>query len=464
MGLAAPPAEAATYCRGLRATLVGTDGEDRLNGTGGRDVIAGLGGHDIVHAGPGDDVICLGPNKGSSRYIERGYGDKGNDVVSGGPGSEILYGGHGDDHLEVDGGRRNWAVGGPGNDELVGGPGDDGLGGARDDGGGGGPLYDYEQAFGEPGDDRMTGGRGDDRFFNGPGDSAFDGGAGTDRLVYYAKGSRSYSADLESGRARGAGRDSIDGVENLHAWTGGDIVLRGDDRPNDLLGMPLAREGTGQFYGEGADDLIVAHSATIRRSDYSFYGGHGNDVLVDACDTKDEGVDELFAGPGADEIVLGCGLKNASAGPGDDTLLGSEGFREDEVTYDGGPGFDLLAFEYASGGIEADLAAGTLTMSFEDGSTGKTHTLVELEALEGSDYHADTLLGDDGPNLLLGGVSEFDQVLDGDRIEGRGGDDEISGGDGNDELDGGDGEDKIDGGEGVDSCHAGESVNGCEVT
>jgi uncharacterized protein len=87
-------------CLGHPATIVGTDGNDRIEGTPGDDVIVAGGGDDRIDAGSGDDVVCAGD---------------GNDRVDGGDGDDQLLGGRGDDRLD----------GGDGRDELDGGPGDD---------------------------------------------------------------------------------------------------------------------------------------------------------------------------------------------------------------------------------------------------------------------------------------------------------------------------------------------------
>jgi hypothetical protein len=102
------PAQA-TFCQGLAATIVGTDGDDRLFGTKGDDVIVGLGGNDTIHGRHGDDVICAGD--GDDRVLA----GNGNDFVDGGIGDDSLSGGGDDDYLD----------GGTGADELSGGPGSD---------------------------------------------------------------------------------------------------------------------------------------------------------------------------------------------------------------------------------------------------------------------------------------------------------------------------------------------------
>jgi uncharacterized delta-60 repeat protein len=92
----AAPAPRVT-CQGKPATIVGTQGKDRIKGTRKVDVIVALGGNDVVKGLGGNDVVCAGDGK---------------DRVSGGPGKDRLYGEKGKDRL----------VGGTGKDRLVGGP------------------------------------------------------------------------------------------------------------------------------------------------------------------------------------------------------------------------------------------------------------------------------------------------------------------------------------------------------
>jgi Ca2+-binding RTX toxin-like protein len=87
-------------CKGVRATIVGTAGNDLRRGTPRRDVITGLGGNDRLSGLAGNDLIC---------------GGTGRDVLKGGPGRDVLRGGPGKDTLR----------GGPGKDSLKGGPGRD---------------------------------------------------------------------------------------------------------------------------------------------------------------------------------------------------------------------------------------------------------------------------------------------------------------------------------------------------
>lgn len=94
-GLGALPAGPPS-CRGRAATIVGTDGDNRLQGTPGRDVIAALGGADIVDGGGGDDLICLGDGDGDDRAV----GGKDDDRLIGNQGDDRLVDGRGDDRCK----------------------------------------------------------------------------------------------------------------------------------------------------------------------------------------------------------------------------------------------------------------------------------------------------------------------------------------------------------------------------
>jgi hypothetical protein len=96
----APPTS--LRCGGVRATIVGSRGQDTLKATRRADVIVGLGGNDTITGAGHNDVIC---------------GNAGNDRLTGSAGRDRMFGGLGDDFL----------VGGPGKDTLRGGPGRDEL-------------------------------------------------------------------------------------------------------------------------------------------------------------------------------------------------------------------------------------------------------------------------------------------------------------------------------------------------
>ncbi|MGZ5362143.1 MAG: calcium-binding protein [Solirubrobacterales bacterium] len=88
-GPACPPP-----CKGQRATIVGTRGNDVRTGTPGRDVMVGLGGNDKLSGLAGNDIICGGPGK------DKLNGGKGKDVLLGQKGRDVLKGGAGRDKLK----------------------------------------------------------------------------------------------------------------------------------------------------------------------------------------------------------------------------------------------------------------------------------------------------------------------------------------------------------------------------
>lgn len=108
------PASVAT-CRGVRATITGSPGNDVLVGTGGPDVIVAKGGADRINSGAGRDLICAGP---------------GRDFVSSGSAADRIFGGAGGDRLLGRGGP-DVLKGQAGNDVIKGGRGDDRIRGGR---------------------------------------------------------------------------------------------------------------------------------------------------------------------------------------------------------------------------------------------------------------------------------------------------------------------------------------------
>jgi Ca2+-binding RTX toxin-like protein len=89
-----PRGQAPPTCNGLAATIVGTEGTDRLFGTSGQDVIvAGGGGRDQVWGFGGNDTLCGEAGK------DELDGDRGNDTLNGGNGNDALLGGTGKDKL-----------------------------------------------------------------------------------------------------------------------------------------------------------------------------------------------------------------------------------------------------------------------------------------------------------------------------------------------------------------------------
>jgi Ca2+-binding RTX toxin-like protein len=85
----------ASRCDGVRATIVGTSGDDEIRGTPGRDVVQALGGSDRVWGLGGNDLLCGG------RGGDRLYAGTSDDKAFGGLGGDRVRGGRGDDFVDV---------------------------------------------------------------------------------------------------------------------------------------------------------------------------------------------------------------------------------------------------------------------------------------------------------------------------------------------------------------------------
>ena len=107
------PAAGGATCKGNRATIIGTSGNDVRSGTPGRDVMVGQGGNDRLSGLAGNDVICGGAGRDTLK------GGTGNDFLSGQKGKDKLAGQKGEDKLSGKKGK-DLCVGGPGKDKAKG--------------------------------------------------------------------------------------------------------------------------------------------------------------------------------------------------------------------------------------------------------------------------------------------------------------------------------------------------------
>ena len=100
---ACPPgstASAAVTCKGQRATIIGTPGNDVRSGTPGRDVMVGQGGNDNLAGLAGPDLICGGPGKDKLKGgagKDKLLGQAGKDTLKGGGAKDVCKGGKGND-------------------------------------------------------------------------------------------------------------------------------------------------------------------------------------------------------------------------------------------------------------------------------------------------------------------------------------------------------------------------------
>lgn len=252
IAMVAPSEAGARYvCDNKRATIVGTQGPDRIVGTPGRDVIVARGGNDRIYGLGGNDVICAGGSNGGGSAGDKVWGGPGNDLIVVNAGT--AYGGRGNDEI-IGGGT------------VYGGTGDDSFDGAdRAYGGQGNDDFgNIEDGYGGPGDDS----------FGAPlWDSYFEGGPGTDEVYFYFETDDEDPAvvvDLATGLAtrhemsetgRPEPTDNVTRfIEVENVWgTWGDDVIYGDDGPNVLRGSG----GNDVIDGRGGHDVV--------------YGGEGTD-------------------------------------------------------------------------------------------------------------------------------------------------------------------------------------------
>lgn len=143
------------YCMGVKATMVGSSGPDRMRGTALPDVIVGLDGADVIDGREGDDIICAGPNR--AELVDGRV--EGFDFVLGGGGADRIYGGSGLDILDGSG---YVPYSHNGRDRLFGGPNPRLTGFGQD----GEPVRFWEVLIGKGTGDLLVGGPGDDLLLN----------------------------------------------------------------------------------------------------------------------------------------------------------------------------------------------------------------------------------------------------------------------------------------------------------
>jgi Ca2+-binding RTX toxin-like protein len=255
--LAATPSQAlAGTCRGLTATITGTNGDDELQGTVLTDVVWLGAGNDTFTDLGGDDVIC---------------GGAGNDTLSGGDGNDYIDGGGGNDAISG-GADADRIQGGGGNDEIT--PGD--------------------------GNDVVRAGKGKDYIAEGAGNDKVSGGPAADYVTYlFWDGAIKVTA---ARNVTGAGKDLLANVETIEGSTRAD-VMRGSPGDDDLRGGG----GRDQIYGLAGNDILFANGGAAR-------GGSGSDYIQ--ISGKATGLGE----GDSDEIALGDGPARAFGGADPDTF------------------------------------------------------------------------------------------------------------------------------------------------
>ncbi|MGG6284259.1 DUF4347 domain-containing protein [Leptolyngbya sp. AN03gr2] len=402
--------------------LFGGQGTDTLRSQEGDDYLEGGAGSDIINAGIGNDLVV----GGSSTYLPEGGAD-GNDTITAAEGNDIVLG---DDArvlnstgqavisiaqmstIETAGGTGNDTVfGGVGNDIIFGGGGADNLIGDADGISGDDIIVGDEGSWsatqiraiaGSGGADTITGSGGNDILLGGDGNDTISGDLGEDILLgdngQVTRTQAGAVTRIQTTSANSGGNDTLSGNDNADVILGGsgdDTIVGGTDDAIDILlgdnGAVVRADGSPEANDIFSTDESIGGQDTIT-------GGLGNDVIVGGA-----GSDQLSGNEGIDIVIGDSGYitRNAtnsiesietrvSTQGGDDTIAGNDG---DDIliggaandTINGNAGLDILVGD----GARVTLANGTI---------------LRVATAESTAGGNDTLKGDEGAAIILGGT------------------------------------------------------------
>lgn len=267
-------------CFGLRATLVGTSGDDVIVGTARGDVIVARAGDDVVRSRGGVDLVCGG--LGDDRLIG-GRNPNGFTMTRNPPRGDRLSGGKGDDRIvDGGGGYRDLLLGGPGNDRLMTASG----GYAESRTLKGGPGADRISTHSGSFETSLLGGRGSDALTSKGHNQFLAGGPGTDVLTLAGTGDTVLGLDADGNQIR---------------IRGATYVVMLPKNKSGALEVDLA-EGTIRRIGAAHGDRIIDLSGPSAPVQFVVYGTDGDDIL-----TGRNGIDVFFPGRGDDRVDDGTG-------------------------------------------------------------------------------------------------------------------------------------------------------------
>lgn len=468
-------------------TLKGEGGDDSLDGAAGNDDISGGAGNDLLHGNDGNDTLKGGIGNDSLLGGEDDdllEGDDGDDTLLGGEGYNEMYGGAGSDFFlggdyddDMQGGADSdyfmfsWGV-----DKIDGGDGSDTLSFSNVDGddlaifdveidldvssaqnaGESGALYisNIENLYGGAGNDVLRGNAVSNLLSGGDGNDTLSGGAGNDHLfgdggvnvLVGGTGNDMYYVEnvLDAvTEAADAGHDTVylqvatvaayqlaADVENIYIDVAGGANVVG----NALANYLGSGDGNDSIDGGGGNDTATYFHAeagvkvSLAIAIAQDTEGAGTDLLTNVENIQGSQYADQLTGNAGDNMLDGYhGNDSLYGGAGDDHIYENDG----DDTIDGGDGIDTLNYSPGSSGVTVDLGdTGPQTVR-----GGETDIVTNIENLTGTSY-GDTLVGDDGDNVLQGLGS--DDVLAGDA-----GDDSLYGGTGNDTLAGDEGADSF---------------------
>jgi Ca2+-binding RTX toxin-like protein len=185
-----------------------------------------------------------------------------------------------------------------------------------------------------------------DRIVATTGNDTYDGGLGSDTVDYSAV-TTAVSVDLSSGRASGAGTQSLTSIENIVGTSQGDVIT-GNASDNVID----AGSGNDRVNGGGGNDTFIGGLGDDR-----YDGGTGTDVLdyssatraiaVDDGDVTGMGsdrysnVEKIIGSKFADTFQGGKNVDTFDGGAGNDWFRGYEG----SDIFTGGAGSDTFVWE-----------------------------------------------------------------------------------------------------------------------
>lgn len=433
--------------------ILGGDGGVTVNGGTIGDRISTGTGADTINGGAGNDNITT---------------SSGNDIINPGAGNNIIDGGDNNDTLTYAGRSEDISIdlGGTQNafgeiTATVGGSQQDQVKGIENvtSGNGTNTLLGNDVA------NILTGGTGNDFFMGRGGNDTIVGGTGTDTISYtYAANGVTINLQAGTGAVGSGDNDTISAVENI---TGSDFndTLTGDTNANSITGG----SGDDTINGFTGNDTLDGGTGTNTISFVNQTQGvtltlnnAGDSTATTASNTITVRNMSNIIGSNFNDVLTGNNLNNTiSGGDGNDTLDGAVGTA------------DILSYADQTGGITADLGAGTTT------KTGGNDTFSNFELFTGTNF-ADTVLGGalinsiDGStgtdtlsytnigtsvtvNIELGTTtgaltqtfSNIENITGGsanDTLTGDSGDNVITGGAGDDTLNANGGNDTLDGG------------------
>ncbi|PSO16455.1 hypothetical protein C7G42_23290 [Bradyrhizobium sp. MOS003] len=280
--------------------------------------------------------------------------------------------------------------------------------------------------------------------FQGQGGNDLINGNGSTQLLF-ANATGGVVVDLASGTVSGdgsVGHDTITGGVNGVSGSNFTDTLKGGSGGDNLVGnggadtFVYVSGGGADFIGDfshaqgdkidlsgvGIYNLADVQAIASQQGSNTFINfGNGDSLTLQNVNLASLTAADFIFAPGVhligdanpNTLVGTVYADNLSGLGGNDRLKGLDG----DDLLDGGLGFDRADYVAATGGITANLAAGSVT-----GPGVGTDTLVNVEAIVGSDY-ADTFnatgfTGDTGIAGTNAGFNEF---------EGRGGNDSITG-------------------------------------